>query len=87
MSLSFLRLIGRRPRSIRRPVRPPPWLSPRTEAVDDGPSGCGWFDSSHALHAGLQVQEHAGTESLGQVLPLPAWLDLQLAGWRPVPTL
>ena len=45
-------------------------------------SGCGWFDSSHDLHHGLRVQEHTGPDTLVQELPLAAWLELQVSGWR-----
>jgi hypothetical protein len=43
---------------------------------DDGTWGCGWFDSSHELVHGLQVQEDSA-EALN-ALPLATWLDLQL---------
>lgn len=35
--------------------------------------GCGWFDSSHDLLQGLQVQEHTQPEALADILPLSAW--------------
>lgn len=47
--------------------------------------GCGWFDSSHDLHAGLCVQEHASADAVAQDLPLTDWLDMQLSGWRAAP--
>lgn len=43
------------------------------------PCGCGWFDSSHELHAGLQVTEHLSPERLANELPLGWWLDWQVA--------
>jgi hypothetical protein len=49
----------------------------------DGPTGCGWFDSSHDLQRGLVVQEHLSPDSLAQELPLDAWLALHLSGWQP----
>ena len=49
---------------------------------DDAPRACGWFDSSHDLQQGLRVQEHLSADSLVRELPLGAWLDLQLSGWR-----
>ena len=54
-------------------------------AVDHEPPclGCGWFDSSHELQTGLQVSEHDDDEVVAAVLPLPTWLDRQLAGWQP----
>ena len=45
--------------------------------------GCGWFDSSHALHCGLRVTEHASPDTLAEPLPLEAWLELHLAGRIP----
>ncbi len=42
--------------------------------------GCGWFDSSHELHQGLEVREHAGAGGLGSELPLTIWLGLVLDG-------
>jgi hypothetical protein len=41
---------------------------------------CGWFDSSHELHQGLVVLEHAGAEGLGAELPLHDWLGFVLDG-------
>ncbi len=41
---------------------------------NDRPLGCGWFDSSHDLQHGLQVQEADGP-ALAQ-LPLADWLAL-----------
>jgi hypothetical protein len=40
--------------------------------------GCGWFDSSHELAAGLRVQELATAQALAEALPLNAWLELEL---------
>jgi len=53
-----------------------------TEA-DIDTAGCGWFDSSHDLQSGLLVTEHASADSVANELPLEAWLDLHLSGWRP----
>jgi hypothetical protein len=53
-----------------------------TPEEQDAPRACGWFDSSHDLQQGLRVQEHLSAESLVRELPLGAWLDLQLSGWR-----
>jgi hypothetical protein len=61
---------------------------PEPAADDDRPRGCGWFDSSLDLQQGLRVQEHAGlpgSEPGLADLPLGAWLELQLQGWRPEP--
>ncbi len=50
-------------------------------AIDAEPPGaCGWFDSSHELVQGLQVQELTSPESLAAALPLSAWLQMQLDG-------
>jgi hypothetical protein len=44
--------------------------------VEDLPPGaCGWFDSSHELVHGLQIQELSTPESLAAALPLSAWLQ------------
>ncbi len=53
-------------------------------AADDTETvlGCGWFDSSHDLHAGLCVQEHVQSDTVVQHLPLAEWLEVQLSGWR-----
>ena len=54
-------------------------------ADDDRPRGCGWFDSSLDLQQGLRVQEHTGlpgSDAALADLPLAAWLELQLNGWR-----
>jgi hypothetical protein len=59
---------------------------PEPAADDDRPRGCGWFDSSLDLQQGLRVQEHTGlpgTQHDLADLPLAAWLELQLQGWRP----
>ena len=50
---------------------------------EDRPRGCGWFDSSHELHCGLSVCEHASPDGLARELPLPDWLDLHLSSWIP----
>jgi hypothetical protein len=46
------------------------------------PVGCGWFESSHELHRGLVVREHATPDALGAELPLASWLELHLTPWR-----
>jgi len=46
---------------------------------DEPPRGCGWFDSSHELTRGLCVRELAEPAVLARELPLPAWIDWQLA--------
>ncbi len=52
----------------------------------DLPLGCGWFDSSHDLRAGLQVQEHASADAVAQELTVDFWLQLHLAEWRGQPS-
>ncbi|RVU49434.1 hypothetical protein [Rubrivivax rivuli] len=55
---------------------------------DDRHRGCGWFDSSLDLQQGLRVEEHTGLPGSDPALadlPLAAWLELQLQGWRPEP--
>lgn len=72
----------------RRPPRPP--LPEIEEAADDAlPRGCGWFDSSHELRAGLVVTEHARPGAVAEQMPLDDWLQLYLqvaaGGWRAGP--
>ena len=54
---------------------------PATEHQDEADSdhGCGWFDSSHELHCGLLVREHATPDALATELPLLGWLELHLS--------
>ncbi len=52
--------------------------STEPEAEADLPGACGWFDSSHELVHGLQVQELTTPESQAAALPLATWLQLQL---------
>lgn len=44
---------------------------------------CGWFDSSQDLREGLRVSEHDGGDAVCAQLPVMAWVQLQLSGWRP----
>ncbi len=44
---------------------------------------CGWFDSSQDLREGLCVSEHDGSDAVCAQLPVMAWVQLQLSGWRP----
>ena len=48
---------------------------PGAEPLDDALPGCGWFDSSHELHAGLQVTEHLTPEPVANEVPPGWWLD------------
>ena len=74
-------------RSRLSPTAAPPSRRPASNdgVSDDDPPclGCGWFDSSHELQTGLQVSEHDDDEVVAAALPLPTWLDRQLAGWQP----
>lgn len=68
------------------PCHPGPTATePPDTAMADArePCGCGWFDSSHDLRTGLQVQEHDSAGPLAAALPLDDWLALHLQGWRP----
>ncbi len=56
-------------------------LPAQAPATDDLPLGCGWFDSSHELRAGLLVTERAPADRAAAALPLETWLGLQLRGW------
>jgi hypothetical protein len=48
---------------------------PLSETLAEAARGCGWFDSSLELQAGLRVRECALTEA---ALPLGWWLQWQL---------
>lgn len=48
------------------------------DAADDRPLGCGWFDSSHELHCGLVITEHASPDAVASALSLSDWLGLHL---------
>jgi hypothetical protein len=76
--LTILSWLSKRSRPARVPPRAP---LPAPEA-EDGPSGCGWFDSSHELHRGLLVTEHLSPDGVAAELPLADWLELHLSGWR-----
>jgi hypothetical protein len=43
---------------------------------------CGWFDSSLDLREGLAVSEHQPDDPVVAELPVMAWVQLQLSGWR-----
>jgi hypothetical protein len=67
--------------------RPADWVDAMSFAAagpTDGerPPGCGWFDSSHELRAGLLVQEHGSPDAVANELPLGDWLQLHLAESR-----
>jgi hypothetical protein len=76
-------------------VRPaaPDWVNATLGAPQPDPQdavhGCGWFDSSHELHAGVQVTEHLTPEQVANEVPLGWWLDWQSsgAGQRPLAAL
>jgi len=44
---------------------------------------CGWFDSSQDLREGLCISEHDSGDTVCAQLPVMAWVQLQLSGWRP----
>lgn len=44
---------------------------------------CGWFDSSLDLREGLAVNELEPGHAVEAQLPVMAWVQLQLCGWRP----
>jgi len=70
-------------RTAQRP-QVPDWVNagaePSPEQLDEVLLGCGWFDSSHELHAGLQVTEHLTPERVVNDVPLGWWLDWQSCG-------
>ena len=69
------------PQRARHPVEPD-WVGACAEVeearLDGALLGCGWFDSSHDLNAGLQVTEHLTPEPVANELPLGWWLNWQL---------
>ena len=68
--------------ALRRCARKPELLDPQL-LDEERPLGCGWFDSSHELERGLQVQEtdaNFDTDVLSSS-PLADWLDLELRIW------
>lgn len=72
-------------RSLLRPAQAAATRAPRPRDVlldveAEPPGACGWFDSSHELVHGLQVQELTSPESQAAALPLATWLQLQLEG-------
>lgn len=50
------------------------------QAVPPEPTfgGCGWFDSSHELQAGLRVDEELPPEAVARLVPLSWWLAWEL---------
>lgn len=73
-------------RLLKRLLRRAPKTLPAAPAVvadaEEPPPGCGWFDSSHELQAGLLVLEHASADAVAASLPLGDWLTLHLRGWH-----
>jgi hypothetical protein len=75
------------------PARPlpraaaPDWVNGGVESsadqLDEVLLGCGWFDSSHELHSGLQVTEHLTPERVANEVPLGWWLGWQAGGAGP----
>lgn len=65
-------------------VAAPDWVTagsePGPEQLDEVLLGCGWFDSSHELHTGLQVTEYLTPERVANDVPLGWWLDWQAGG-------
>jgi hypothetical protein len=74
-----------RPAPRRRRTAVPSWFGSDAapeEQTELPPRGCGWFDSSHELRAGLVVTEHASPDQVAEQMPLDDWLHLHLGGWR-----
>jgi hypothetical protein len=75
-------LCARRRQRQREQARLNKWLPAVLEQPllddDEAVPACGWFNSSHELHQGLEVREHAGVEGLGAELPVTIWLGLAL---------
>lgn len=76
------RFLGRTPALPRAAARSAPTVAvgeEGEEGADDAAPGCGWFDSSHELHHGLWVREHASPDEVANDLPLAFWLELHQA--------
>ncbi|MCP5286540.1 MAG: hypothetical protein H6933_16765 [Burkholderiaceae bacterium] len=52
------------------------------QPADDRAPGCGWFDSSHELHQGLNVTEHRDVDAVVNQIPLSWWLGWELDAVR-----
>lgn len=64
------------PEPRRRAIVDIPTTMPSVAAPgDDDPTGCGWFDSSWHLRAGLQITEHSQVDVVASDLPLAWWLE------------
>jgi hypothetical protein len=83
---SCFRLWGPTADAMPRRRQVPDWVDacgaePAAAPADAGPpQGCGWFDSSHDLNAGLQVTEHLTPQAVADAVPLGWWLDWQTVG-------
>jgi len=81
---SCFRLWGATPEAVPRRRQVPDWVEvaaePTPEQLDEVLLGCGWFDSSHELNAGLQVTEHLTPQAVADAVPLGWWLDWQTVG-------
>lgn len=65
---------------FRRPAAAPRRPEPHAAVPGDEPArGCGWYESSHELHSGLQVLEHADVGAVARELPLADWIALFFA--------
>lgn len=92
--MSLLHRLSREParrspapgRGSRDATRPHPLQGTEAPAAEPLPAcGCGWFESSHELQAGLQVTEHREIEPVVNQIPLSWWLGWELdAAWRSV---
>lgn len=75
---------GASPRRGRMGMAPGVVVLPEVEAEDrPHERRCGWFDSSQDLREGLCISEHDGGDAVCAQLPVMAWVQLQLSGWRP----
>lgn len=76
-----------RGRPVARPAAPD-WVNATLGATPAEPAdssrSCGWFDSSHELHSGMQVTEYLSPEPVANEVPLGWWLDWQTHGTAPV---
>ncbi|MGL6111006.1 MAG: hypothetical protein ACRC2B_13010 [Rubrivivax sp.] len=87
ISLNWWRAVPARPAAR---VAAPDWVNATLDTATHEPeavvAACGWFDSSHELHTGLQVTEHLTPERVVNEVPLGWWLDWQShPGWQARP--
>lgn len=82
LKLRFVRALRRRRVAATWATQAPAPIDVREGPPQECVLGCGWFDSSHDLRAGLVVREHASADAVSEQLGLACWLELHLREWR-----